>query len=167
MPASNNTTTTNNPDEIRLVVERTPTGVQFTVRAPVLEDFFRALSSSRRSAPRTFAEPSFGNQHVYMFDDVERDSLFISGCFYETNNNGRLLDGNGSSVNLAPLCAVGIGSDQGVTFTVRTVLNKTQLQQLADGYDRAIRHLYLELMAPARHEITFTISRTQMANAQL
>lgn len=152
MPATPDST-----DTIRLSITRTTGGVQFQIFTPLFEQFFSQLASAgtTNGRPRQVADGFFGTQSLYGIQPREQESLCIPGTFYEPNS-GRLVDNNGA-INLTLLTAVGSGNAPGVTFTVRTVMSKTQQRQLTEGLNRAIRSLYLEFMRPEINTIEFDI----------
>lgn len=154
MPASSDTT---NSDSIRISITRTTNGVQFKIFTPMFEQFFAqmASTSSSGSRPRTITDPFFGTQALYAIQSRDQESLSIPGVFYETGT-GRLVTTEGA-VNLALLTAVGSGEGEGVTFTVRTVLNRTQQRLLTEGLKKAILAIYPEFMQPEVNVIEFTV----------
>jgi hypothetical protein len=154
MPASSDTHT---PDSIRISITRATNGVQFKIFTPMFEQFFSQMSSpsGSNSRPRTVTDPFFGSQTLYAIQPRDQESLSIPGVFYELGS-GRLVTPEGA-VNLALLTAVGSGEGEGVTFTVRTVLNRTQQRLLTEGLKKAILALYPEFMQPEVNTIEFTV----------
>lgn len=154
MPASSDTP---NSDEIRISITRTTNGVQFKIFIPVFEQFFAQMASTSGSSsrPRTLTDPFFGTQALYAIQPRDQESLSIPGVFYEIGT-GRLVTTEGA-VNLAILTAVGSGEGEGVTFTVRTVLNRTQQRLLTEGLKKALLALYPEFMQPEVNVIEFTV----------
>lgn len=155
MPSTNSSPTS---DSVRITINRSTTGVQFQLFAPMFDRFFAQLSSTgSTSRPRTTSDVYFGAQQLYQLPQSAQDSLLIPGVFYELGT-GRLLNPEGD-VNLAILTAVGSGEGEGVTFTVRTVLNRSQQRMLTEGLKRAIVSLYPEFMQPEVNVIEFNISQ--------
>ena len=156
MPATPDSTTPVN-DTIRLSITRTTGGVQFQIFTPLFEQFFSQLAAvgTSNNRARHVNDQFFGTQALYGIQPREQESLSIPGTFYDFGS-GRLVDNNGS-VNLQLLTAVGSGVGSGVTFTVRTVMSKTQQRQLTEGLNRAIRALYLEFMRPEVNTIEFDV----------
>lgn len=154
MPSSNSST-----DTVHVSFQRTASGVQVHVKAPVFEDFFKSLASHGRTSPSILEDRAFGSARFYQVREEQRESLYLPGCFYEIcGNHARLIDAQGN-INLAIFSVVGAGDENGVTFTSRTVLSKTQMTQLAEGINRAGRTFYAEMMEPTSHEIIFTVER--------
>jgi hypothetical protein len=156
MPATQAT-----PEHVSVRIERTANGVQFQLKAGVFETFFSQLASVSRSngTPALGSDRTFGTARLYMFSDRERESLLsIPGAFHELET-GRLLDPSGN-VNLSVLTVVGSGAPEGVTFTVKTVMSKTQLKSFTEGLNKLIRAIYMEFMQPEVNTIEFTIRHT-------
>ena len=152
MPASST-------DTIRLNINRSTTGVQFKIFTPLFDQFFSQLSATTGSSgrARTNTDPFFGPQLLYTLPQSAQESLLIPGVFYELST-GRLVSNDGS-VNLAILTAAGSGVGEGVEFTVRTVINRSQQRALTEGLKRAIIALYPEFMQPETNTIEFSISQ--------
>lgn len=154
MPATPDSTT---PDSIRISITRATNGVQFKIFTPLFEQFFAQLAASPTpgARPRMVADSFFGSQNLYLIQPRDQESLSIPGVFYE-QNTGRLVTPEGA-VNLILLTAVGSGEGEGVTFTVRTVLNRTQQRALTEGLKRALLAIYPEFMQPEVNVIEFTV----------
>lgn len=152
MPASST-------DTIRININRSTTGVQFKIFTPMFDQFFSQLSATEGSSgrARTNTDPFFGQQLLYTLPQSAQESLLIPGVFYELGT-GRLVSSDGS-VNLAILTAAGTGVGEGVEFTVRTVINRSQQRALTEGLKRAIIALYPEFMQPEANLIEFSISQ--------
>ena len=152
MPASST-------DTIRINITRSTTGVQFKIFTPMFDQFFSQLSATTGSSgrARTNTDLFFGPQLLYTLPQSAQESLLIPGVFYELST-GRLVSPDGS-VNLAILTAAGSGVGEGVEFTVRTVINRSQQRALTEGLKRAIIALYPEFMQPETNIIEFSISQ--------
>jgi hypothetical protein len=143
-----------------MVVKDHP-GVLVTVKAlPIVEEFMRSLGNGTKVAVETVGRqwtPAFKGQVLEVY---HMDSSNSAGMQYSLSYVGSSLVTD-DLPNLSILRLVGIGSEEGVTFGIKSVYSLPRLRQVRDLLIESSRAFYLDYVRPV------TLKASVMADEQV
>lgn len=142
----------------KCVVHRRLTGVEFTIKAPRIEEVMRLVSGGTTRGDRDGF--TWGANRFYQLpmgaNGIPTAFPGFSAGRFDLWGAKELLLSRAPAINLSFLLAVGLESEAGATIAVPTVISDTALTSYTEGLKSAVRQFYIDFLRDSTRTITIT-----------